>query len=313
MRILVLGAGGTGGYFGGRLAAAGADVTFLVRERRLTQLQRDGLRIESPLGDATVPVRAVPRPEPSRRYDLVLLTCKAYDLADAMASIGAAMEGGAAVLPILNGIAHLQRLNERFGAGHVLGGTAKIQATLGPDGVIRHLNDWCSLTFGEQDGAGTARCRALLDAFAGTGVDARLSGDIRRELWLKLVHLATVAALTVVLRANVGEIVRTPEGGALFQRLLDLHAGIAAREGFPPDEAFLASYRALFSDPASTYEASLLRDLEQGRPIEGDHILGFMLERCRAHGLPDEILSLAWTHARAYEQRRAAGRLPGAA
>src|SRR5688572_25116359 len=115
MRLLVLGAGGIGGYFGGRLAAAGTDVTFLVRPKRRAQIERDGLRIISPAGDLTLPVRTVGADELTPAYDLVLLTCKAYDLDSAMEAIAPAMNGGCAVVPMLNGISHIDRLSERFG------------------------------------------------------------------------------------------------------------------------------------------------------------------------------------------------------
>jgi 2-dehydropantoate 2-reductase len=310
LKILVLGAGGIGGYFGGRLAQAGVDVTFLVREKRLASLATNGLKIESQLGNATVSVTTVLQADVKPVYDLVMLTCKAYDLEGAMDTIAPAMARGAGVLPLLNGIAHLQKLNERFGEENVLGGTAKIAATLTPEGVVKHLNDWCTLTFGEQSGEPSDRVSSLKDAFAGTGVDAQVSNDIKRELWLKVVHLATVAVMTVLMRANVGEIVRTPDGKALFMQVLETNIEIARREGFAPDEAFIESYRTLFSTPDSAYAASLLRDIEKGGPIESDHILGFMLDRCRAHGLAPEIHCAAFTNAKAYEERRAAGRLP---
>lgn len=310
MKILVLGAGGIGGYFGGRLVQAGADVTFLVRPLRKAQLETQGLQIQSRHGDARLSVKARLQSEIDADYDLVILTCKAYDLLEALETIAPAMAGTAGVLPLLNGVAHIALLNDRFGEDRVLGGVAKIAATLTPEGVIRHLNDWCTVIFGEQDGRLSSRATRLKALFDKTSVDARVSPDIRRELWLKLVHLHTVAAMTSLMRANVGEIVRTPEGKDLLQRVLDTNIEIARREGYAPDEDFITTFRALFSQADSTYESSLLRDMERGGPIEADHILGFMLERCRAHGLSDSMHCLAYTSAKAYEQRRAADRLP---
>jgi 2-dehydropantoate 2-reductase len=310
MKILILGAGGIGGYFGGRLLQAGADVTFLVREARQQQLRSQGLRIESKFGDAKLAVDARLKDQIGSDFDLVILTCKAYDLRDALDTVEPALQGDALVLPLLNGIAHLEMLNAHLGAHRVLGGAAKIAVTLTPEGVVRHLNDWCQLTFGGQDGWSSRCLNDLKTLFDASSVEARISPDIVRELWLKLVHLGTVASLTTLMRANVGEIVRTPEGKALFREALETNNEIARREGYPPDGEFIASYHSLFSQADSLYEASLQRDLERGGRIESDHILGFLLERCRAHGLRDDILRLAYTHAKAYEQRRAAGRLP---
>lgn len=311
MKILVLGAGGIGGYFGGRLVEAGADVTFLVRPPRKAVLESQGLQIQSRFGDASLTVKARLQSEIDSDYDLILLTCKAYDLQDAMETVAPVMTGRTGVLPLLNGVVHIALLGDRFGASRVLGGTAKIAVMLTPEGVIRHLNDWGTVTFGEQDGQRSSRVTALKALFDRTTVDARISADIQRDLWLKLVHLHTVASITSLMRANVGEIVRTPEGTDLLQRVLDTNINIARLEGYEPDDTFIATYRALFSQADSTYEASLLRDLERGKPIEADHILGFMLERCRAHGLNDHIHCLAYMSAKAYEQRRAAGRLSG--
>lgn len=308
-KILVLGAGGIGGLLGGRLLQAGGDVTFLVRENRKRQLGEQGLRIESPFGNASLRVQAKLQSEVGPGYDLVLLTCKAYDLAAAIESIQPAMTGRTAVLPLLNGFAHVDQLNARFGRENVVPGTARIQITLTPEGVVRQLNDWQTITFGEQDGSSSERVRALKALLDKTGVEAKISPNIVRELWWKLVHLSTVAGTTCLMRANLGEIVRTPEGTALLTAFLELNAKIAEHAGHRPDEKFMETYRALFHQRDSKYEASMLRDLEKGGRIEADHILGFMLDKCREAGLPDTLHLAAYTHVKAYEQRRDAGRL----
>ena len=311
LKVLVLGAGAIGGFFGGRLAQAGADVTFLVREKRKAQLAAQGLRIESRFGNASLAVQARLQSEIGPGYDIVVLTCKAYDLAAAIESIGPAMSRTSAVLPLLNGLAHVEQLNGLFGPHRVIPGAARIQVTLTPQGIVRQLNEWQTITFGEQDGSTSERLRALKALLDKTGVETKISPDILRELWLKLVHLSTVAGMTCLMRANLGEIVRTPEGSALLMAFLDRNAGIAAHAGHRPDEKFMDSYRALFGQRDSMYEASMLRDLEKGGRIEADHILGFMLEKCRQAGLSDSLHLAAYTHAKAYEERRAAGRLPG--
>jgi 2-dehydropantoate 2-reductase len=310
MKILMLGAGGIGGAIGGRLAEAGADVTFLVREKRKAQLERDGLQIESQFGNAQLKVNAKLQSEIKPVYDLVILTCKAYDLDSAIETIRPAMSGNTAVLPLLNGLAHIERLNQEFGAGNVMGGTAKIQVTLMPDGVVRQLNDWQTVTFGEQDCSQSERANNFKSLLDRTPIEAKLSLQIMRDMWLKVVHLSTVAGMTCLMRANIGEIVRTPEGSALLKSFLMANAAIAAKAGHQPDEKFLGTYLELFGQTQSAYEASMLRDLEKGSFIESEHILGFMLRKCREAGLPDALHLAAYTHVKAYEQRRDAGRLP---
>lgn len=311
MKIAVLGAGAIGGYYGGRLAEAGADVTFLVRPKRLEQLRRDGLRIESPFGNATLPVDAVSAFDPAVRHDMVLLACKAYDLDSALEAIRPAVGADTFVLPLLNGYGHIDRLVREFGAARVVGGIAKIQATLAPDGVVRHLSDWRYITFGELDGRASARLRELEALFDPGSVLATLSANVVRDLWLKLVHLATVAGMTCLMRGSVGEIAGTPDGTRLLNAFFDRNLEIATREGHAPAPEFIAEFRALFADREAKYSASMARDLERGAPIEADHILGFMLERCRRHGLDDTLHAIAYTHCKTYERRRAAGRLPG--
>jgi 2-dehydropantoate 2-reductase len=310
LRILVLGAGAIGGYFGGRLAQAGADVTFLVRPRRREQLARDGLAIESPLGDARIAVRAVLAGDVRPDYDLVLFTCKAYDLDAAMDAMAPAMEGSCAVLPLLNGLAHFERLDARFGRERVIGGTCQINATLGPDGTVVHGDSLQRVIFGERGGARTPRVEAFAKELGRTAIDWSLSGDIEQDLWEKIVFLCALASCTCLFRGNVREIVAAPGGREAMLRAFEANAQIARREGHPPREAMLQFGRKRLTDPEGLWSASMLRDLESGKPVEADHIVGWMLDRARAHGVDDTMLSLAHAHLKTYENRRAAGRLP---
>lgn len=302
MRVLVLGAGALGGYFGGRLAEAGGDVSFLVRPARAARLAESGLRIESPFGDARLPVRTLTEATPG--FDVVMLACKSYDLDAAIEAVRPAMAGGAALLPVLNGLSHIARLQAEFGAANVLGGLCKIQASLSPDGVVRQLNDWRWLSFGEMDGTMSPRVRALEAAFApARGVVAKAYPDIAQRMWEKLVHLGTSAIGTVLMRANVGEIVRAG-GSPWLHEVLRRNAAIAAHHGHPMPEGFMAEYRALFADGGSAYATSMLRDIEAGGRSEGEHILGFLHEAAIRAGVPAEIHEVALLHARAHEVRR---------
>ncbi|MCA3367669.1 MAG: ketopantoate reductase family protein [Roseomonas sp.] len=311
MRILILGAGALGGYFGGRLHQAGLDPCFLVRPGRAAALAHDGLKITSSLGDYRAKVTTLTPEALNRGWDLLILTCKAYDLADAIETIRPAVDARTAILPVLNGISHIETLQRAFGAERVLGGLAKIQASLAPDGTIRHLNDWRWLTFGEIAGGMSPRVERIAAALsAAPGMVATAAPDIMAQMWEKLVHLGTSAICTVLMRANVGEIARALGGIAFMHGVLEANAAIADAEGFPVSAAFMQQYRGVFGDSASAYTASMLRDLEAGGRIEADHILGFLLEAARRHGLPSSLHEAAFLHAKAYEQRRDAKRLP---
>ena len=308
MKLLVLGAGGIGGYFGGRLAQAGIDTTFLVRPKRREQIAANGLVIESPNGDARIAAKTVLAEELRPGYDLVLFTCKAYDLDSALDAIAPAMASGCAVLPMLNGLAHLDRLDERFGAATVMGGTCQINVGLAPDGTVKHWEPLNRFLFGERDRSKSARARALADALAKTTIDWTWSEDILQDMWEKVTFLAALAATTCLFRGNIAEIMAAPDGKAIAMRCFEANAAIARAEGHPPGAKILqwAAERLTRPGPQS---ASMLRDMEAGKPVEADHIVGHMLSLARKHGVDDTVLQMAYTHLKTYEARRAANRL----
>lgn len=309
MKILVLGAGAIGGYFGGRLAESGADVTFLVRPKRKEQLERDGLRVDSKLGDISMPVNSVLAKDLRPGYDLVLFTCKAYDLESAMDAIAPAMNGATALVPMLNGMSHLERLDQRFGKPRILGGACFIDAALRKDGVIRHGETLQRLVFGERDRSTSPRACAFAEALAKARVDGDLSGDIEENMWEKLMFLAALAAITCLFRGNIREIMSAPGGREAMERALTANMEIATREGHAPRPPAIEFARNRGTDPNGPWMASMLRDMEAGGPVEADHIIGWMLDKAREHRVDDTILSLAYTHLKTYEARRAADRL----
>jgi 2-dehydropantoate 2-reductase len=306
MRILVLGAGAIGGYFGGRLAEAGVPVTFLVRPRRKAQLDRDGLRIVSPFGDLTQRVSTATAEDLKPDYYAVLLTCKAYDLPSAMHSIAPAVTGDCAIVPMLNGMAHIDLLTARFGDRHVMGGTCSISTALDAEGVIRHANNLQRIAFGELDGRDTPRARALAAAFGKTSVDWELATDIRQNMWDKIAFLSVLAASNCLFRANLGQIYNAPGGREAMERALEANFEIAKREGHALSPAAMEFARKTILNPASTIRGSMLHDLELGAPVEADHIIGWMLGKAREHGVDDTVLSFAYTSLKAYEARRSA-------
>jgi len=310
MHVVCLGAGGIGGYFGGRLVEGkAADVTFVVRPGRKAQLDKDGLRVASVHGDFAVQTDARLAEDVRAPADYVLLTCKAYDLDSAIETIRPAVGPDTAVLPLLNGLSHMDRLNEVFGKERVLGGIAQIAITLQPDGLVKHLNDWHTITFGEQDGSMSPRVMALKAAFDQTKAKSAAVTDIIQKMWEKVVMLSTLAGMTCVMRANVGEIARAPGGADLMLSLLEQNAKVAAAEGHPMPDAFMEQFGKQFTDPNSQMAASMLRDVERKGPVEADHIVGFMLDKARAHGLDDTLHRVCYAHLKAFEQRRDAGRL----
>lgn len=305
MKILVLGAGGVGGYFGGRMVEVGADVTFLVRPARAERLAKDGLRISSRFGNAKLDVKTVTQGKVKPDYDLVLFTAKAYDLASALEAIAPAMAGGkACVVPFLNGMAHYGVLDERFGRERVIGGVAYIGTKLGPDGEVQHFNEFHRIAFGPRAPSQAGVCEAFAATVKGVKFDWKLEPQIEQAAWEKWVLISSLAGMTCLMRAAVGDIVATGSGEKLVLGLLGECAAIAKAEGFPPAEGALANFRGILTKQGSTFSASMLHDIENGGQAEGDHILGALLARGRKHGLATPILEIAATHVEAYAARR---------
>jgi 2-dehydropantoate 2-reductase len=314
MRTLVVGAGAIGGYFGGRLLEAGQDVIFLVRPRRAAELAVAGLRIRSRRGDVTLSAPPAMLAENlAGPFDLVLLSVKAYDLEDAMASCAPAVGPETVILPLLNGMRHLEMLDERFGRPRVLGGQCVIAATLNEKHEIVHLNKSHSLSFGERDGAMSGRVQAIGNLMAGAQFDAHASATILLDMWEKWVFLAALAGSTCLMRGAIGDIAVAPGGADLALRLLDECRAVAAAEGYPPREAFLDRIRHMLTAAGSLLTASMLRDIENGAPIEADHIIGDLLLRGRRDRLLEgglSILPIVYTHLKAYEARRPRSLVP---
>lgn len=307
MKILVLGAGATGGFFGGRLANAGADVTFLVRPKRQALLAANGLRIESAQGNVALPVATVTKANASDGYDVVIVSCKAYDLDSAIDAIRPAVGEGTYILPLLNGLKHLDILDAAFGRDRVLGGTCHIGVTLADDGTIRHLNAFDILTHGSRTEGQRTFCEALQREFQRGGFEVRLSEDIVGAMWEKWVLLATLAGMTCLMRGSIGEIVATDAGKQRISDMLDECIAVATASGQSPSDQAIVHVRDTLTQEGSTLTSSMLRDMLSGGRVEADHILGDLVSRAEALAVATPLLRLAYIHLQVYQNRLAAG------
>jgi 2-dehydropantoate 2-reductase len=309
MRILVVGAGALGGYFGGRLTEAGGDVTFLVRPRRAEQLAKGGLIVRSPKGDISIAAPPTVLSENIRSpFDLILLSCKAYDLQGAMDSFAPAVGANTAILPLLNGMKHMDMLAARFGAPAVLGGQCIISATLDAEGRVLHLNDLHFVSFGEQSGAKSPRVQAIAAAFSGAKFDAALSTAVLQEMWEKWAFIAAAAGICSLMRGAFGDIAAA--GASHFASdMFGECCAIAAKNGFAPGDTAVKRSLGMLTAAGSPIAASMLRDIERGAPIEADHIIGDLLARggggkSSASTGDYPLLQIAYAHLRTYEERR---------
>src|SRR4030081_1517818 len=261
MRILVVGAGAIGGYFGGRMLQAGRDVTFLVRPRRAAELADAGLVIKSPNGDVTLKnPPTVQANKLTENFDVVLLSCKAFDLDDAIKSFAPAVGPQTAIIPLLNGMLHLDVLDKNFGRERVLGGLCAIAVTLSDKREVVQLNPMQSLNFGERDGKMSDRVRAIAEVFAGGNFGSVASERIIQEMWEKWVFLASLAASTSLMRTSVGNILAAPRGREFMLGMLDECSAVSAAEGYAPGGPFFQRTRGLLTTEGSAMTASMFRD-----------------------------------------------------
>ncbi|HWK38558.1 MAG TPA: 2-dehydropantoate 2-reductase [Hyphomicrobium sp.] len=304
MRIVVLGAGGVGGYIGARLIEGGADVSFLVRAKRAEQLAADGLVVKSPLGDFAQPVRAFAMASDiDAAPDAVILACKEPALAGAMETIAPLLGKDTRLLPVLNGVRHLETLAARFPDTPLLGGIAHGAVDLRPDGAIVHLSPFMRVIAGPVAGASDPVSDGIVDRLKAAGVEAEASPDILQDMWNKFVFLSAFAGITSLMRTNIGNILKTDAGRERILQLLGETRAVAEAEGFSPPDALVDEYRALLTQEGSSLASSMLRDIEAGRRTEGTHILGDMLARARRHGLSAPLLAIAAAHVEAYERQ----------
>jgi 2-dehydropantoate 2-reductase len=305
MRILVVGAGAIGGYFGGRMLQAGRDVTFLVRPRRAAELASAGLVIKSPNGDVTLTAPpAVQADKLDKAFDLVLLSCKAFDLEDAIASFAPAIGPKTAILPLLNGMRHLDVLDQRFGSDTVLGGLCAIAVTLNERREIVHLAPMQSLGFGERNGKITDRVQAISEVMSSGKFGAAASTQVIQDMWEKWVFLASLAASTCTMRAPIGCILGAPGGKDFVLGILDECSAVAAAEGHSPTGPFFERARGMLTAEGSQLTASMFRDIKAGAQVEADHVIGDLIARGEAAKVPVPKLRIAYTHLKTYENQR---------
>lgn len=309
MKILILGAGAVGGYWGARLAQAGFDVTFLLREKRAEIVKRNGLVVKSPKGDFTVPVKVVTKGSAGGPYDVVILACKGYDLGPAMDSIAPAVGAQTTIVPILNGHMHFAALDARFGKEKVAGGLARISGMLGAEGEILHSGA-SGVSFGERDGSAPRKALVELDAACRkSGIDGGLNANINQDLWDKWVMLGAIASMCAAMRGTVGDIMESDEGSAIMSEILDECCKVAAAEGYPISDKVASGLRAGLTQKGGKAVASILGDIEKGGAVEARQIVGDMLARARRHGIAAPNLRFAYAHLQTYEARRARGGL----
>lgn len=293
-RILVAGAGATGGYFGGRLAQAGHDVTFLARAPRADRVRSHGWAIIG--GEAPIPIDAPilsPGDEPEARYDVVLIAVKAPGLEWAIENTRPLLAEGGVVVPLLNGLAQTDSVVDAFGPESVVGGSIRIVTYLDGDGNVVWQPPLATLTIGELAGGLSDRALALGEGLEADGIDVVISPDMMGELWRKWYFIVAAGVIGVLARGPVGAIVSTEGGPDLIEAVLEETAEVAGAAGYPVSENELTYAREFFGDADSSFVSSLYRDIEQGSPGESEHLVGDFARRARELGTAAPLSELA--------------------
>ena len=279
MRIAILGVGGLGGYFGGRLAKAGADVAFLARGRNLAALRNDGLRIRSQLGDLHLSnVVATDDPATLGRVDLVIIAVKLWDTQEATREIAPLIEGGAGVVSFQNGVEKDDVLRREFGDEPVIGGVGYIAASLAEPGVVAHTGKMQRLVFGEYDGTRSARVEAFLQACRDANIDSELSHDIKRAIWEKFVFLVGLSGATASMRAPIGPIRSNPKSRAFLLDAMREVVAVGRALGVRLAEDFAEDRLAFCDGLPPEMVASMNVDLVAGRRLESPWLSGAIVK-----------------------------------
>jgi 2-dehydropantoate 2-reductase len=307
MRTLFVGAGATGGYFGGRLAEAGRDVTFLVRPARAATLADRGLRIKSPAGETVTQVRTVTAATIDGPYDLVVLAVKSYGLESALADLKPAIGPATVIVPLLNGMRHIDELIGAFGPAHVYGGVCMIAGTLTPEGDIVQLTGLHRLTYGPLDGAPDPRLAAVTEALSGAEFASEGTQTITQQMWEKWLFLASLGVVTTLMRGPVGEVLAAPGGAEFTERVVAEAIAIVTAAGHPPRDEALTFLRGSITNARKVpTTSSMYRDMQAGRPVEADAIVGDLVAHAERLGVDAPLYSAAYTNLSVYAAHRSA-------
>ena len=301
MKILIVGAGAIGGYFGGRLVEKGEDVTFLVRESRKVKLQQTGLKIQSKHGDLQLSPKLITKKEQSPPFDVVLISTKSYQLANAIEDVQSFVGTETMILPLLNGIAHLKPLIEAFGEERVIGGLCFVETTLAEDGTIIQTSPVHQLVYGERTGEQTERIEKLEQAFSGTKAEFNRSDNINQDMWHKYLFITAMSGITSMMETPIGPIRDLEAGQHTIQTLLDELARVMEKIGAPVKPGIAEIQLERINSMDAGMKSSMQRDIEKMQPTEAEHLQGYLLAKAKEMQVSVPVLEIIYTKLMLYE------------
>ncbi len=302
MRILVLGAGGVGGFFGGRLVEKGEEVTFLVRSKRKKQLEERGLVIRSINGDFSFQPKLITKEDQTAPFDVILFSTKAYHLNEAIQDLKPFVGESTVIIPLLNGIAHVSLLQKEFGEEKVIGGLCFIETTLNDQGEIVQTSAANRLMFGEMKSQDSERIKHISKAFAGTKSSFILSENITQDMWHKYLFITVMSGVTTLMRAPIGPI-RESEGGRDFiQNLFEECMEIMRCVGAPIKDNIVQEHMKIIDKISYNMKSSMQRDMEKGSSIEAKHLQGYLLDVAEQFSIEAPLLGAVYQNLKVYEE-----------
>lgn len=301
MKILVLGAGAIGGYYGGRLDEKGEDVTFLVRPKRKAHLEKNGLTIHSVHGDYSFQPKLITADEEAAPFDVIMVATKAYHLENSLQDLKPLIGEKTVVLPLLNGVAHFDRLRKTFGADKVIGGLCFIETTLDQEGNIQQTSQIDRLVYGEFEQDNTERIQQIEKVFNGTKAEFILSHEIEQEIWQKYLFITCMSGVTTLMRAPIGPIRESDGGERFIQHLFEEVETIMKKHGAPLKEDVVEQQLGMIRAADADMKSSMQRDMEKGAAIEGKHLQGYLLDLAKQYGLEVPYLQAVFQNLLVYE------------
>jgi 2-dehydropantoate 2-reductase len=301
MKLLVVGAGAVGGYFGGRLAEKGENVTFLVRENRKKQLEQNGLLIQSIHGNIHIKPQLLLSGEPAEAFDVILISTKAYHLDSAIEDVRPYIGKDTMILPLLNGMSHIDKLVESFDEKNVLGGLCFVESTLDQHGTIIQTSPIHDLVYGERNGEKSERITRLENVLTGTKANFLLSDKINQEMWVKYLFISTLSGITSLFRSPIGPILENKEGVKTIEKVLHEAATIMRSIHAPLPEGIEVLQKDKLIAMNYEMKSSLQRDMEKSLPIEADHLYGYLLNLANINDIDAPTLKIINLNLKIYE------------
>lgn len=302
MKILIMGTGGVGGYYGGLLAQQGNDVTFIARGAHLRAMQQEGLKVKSIYGDFTVsPANATDDPANVGPVDLILFCVKTYHTDDAAQAIRPAVGPLTVVMSLQNGIDAAERIGNVIGMEHVIGGVTWLSAAVEAPGVIKQISQFRRIVFGELGGGTSERTKSIYEVLNQMGITVEISEDIQKVLWTKLVFITAVSSIGSLTRLPMGDFRSVPETRSLLSSLMQEVESLARAQGVDLDADVVQKWLEFVDNAAPTIKPSMQLDVEAGHRTELESMIGVVGRKGRELGVPTPIADFVYAALRPIE------------